>query len=68
MFSRFKEKLSGFKEALSTKIQEKVSRAEEITGIKLDQKHEPEGKDAGKIIASPDPEIDTEKAFILVLA
>ena len=54
MFSRFKEKLSGFKEALSTKIQEKVSRAEEITGIKLDQKHQPEGQDAGKIIASTD--------------
>ena len=54
MFSRFKEKLSGFKEALSTKIQEKVSRAEEITGIKLDQKPEPEGQDAGKIIASTD--------------
>ena len=30
MFSRFKEKLSGFKEALSTKIAEKVSQAEKI--------------------------------------
>ena len=52
MFSRFKEKLSGFKEALSTKIQEKVSRAEELTGIKLDQKHEPEELNASKTIAS----------------
>lgn len=29
MFNRFKEKLAGFKEALSTKIQEKVSKTEE---------------------------------------
>jgi fused signal recognition particle receptor len=54
LFSRFKEKLSGFKEALSTKIQEKVSRAEELTGIKLDQKHGPEELDAGKNISSTD--------------
>ncbi|MHB8120253.1 MAG: signal recognition particle-docking protein FtsY [Methanothrix sp.] len=32
MFSRFKEKLSGFKEALSSKIAEKVSLAEKIAG------------------------------------
>lgn len=32
MFSRFKEKLSGFKEALSSKIAEKVSQAEKIAG------------------------------------
>ncbi|MDD4094078.1 MAG: signal recognition particle-docking protein FtsY [Methanothrix sp.] len=32
MFNRFKEKLSGFKEALSSKIAEKVSLAEKITG------------------------------------
>jgi fused signal recognition particle receptor len=32
LFSRFKEKLSGFKEALSTKIAEKVSSAEKIAG------------------------------------
>ena len=32
MFSRFKEKLSGFKEALSSKIEEKVSQAEKIAG------------------------------------
>ena len=32
MFSRFKEKLSGFKEALSSKIAEKVSQAEKATG------------------------------------
>ena len=31
MFNRFKEKLSGFKEALSSKIAEKVSLAEKIT-------------------------------------
>jgi fused signal recognition particle receptor len=54
LFSRFKEKLSGFKEALSAKIQEKVSRAEELTGIKLDQKNGPEELDAGKNIASTD--------------
>ncbi|MGB7571861.1 MAG: signal recognition particle-docking protein FtsY, partial [Methanothrix sp.] len=30
MFSRFKEKLSGFKEALSSKIAEKVTQAEKI--------------------------------------
>jgi fused signal recognition particle receptor len=52
LFSRFKEKLSGFKEALSTKIQEKVSRAEELTGIKLDQKREQEELDADKNISS----------------
>jgi len=32
LFSRFKEKLSGFKEALSSKIAEKVSQAEKIAG------------------------------------
>ena len=32
MFNRFKEKLSGFKEALSSKIAEKVSQAEKIAG------------------------------------
>lgn len=52
MFNRFKEKLSGFKEALTSKIQEKVSQAEEIAGIKLDQKPEVKGNDASKI-ASP---------------
>ncbi|OPY52188.1 MAG: Signal recognition particle 54 kDa protein [Methanosaeta sp. PtaU1.Bin112] len=34
MFSRFKEKLSGFKEALSSKIAEKVSQAEKLAGKK----------------------------------
>ncbi len=34
MFSRFKEKLSGFKEALSSKIAEKVSQAEKAAGKK----------------------------------
>ena len=34
MFSRFKEKLSGFKEALSSKIAEKVSLAEKLAGKK----------------------------------
>lgn len=38
MFSRFKEKLSGFKEALSSKIAEKVSLAEKITGKKDENK------------------------------
>ena len=37
MFSRFKEKLSGFKEALSSKIAEKVSLAEKIAGKKDDK-------------------------------
>jgi fused signal recognition particle receptor len=32
LFSRFKEKLSEFKEALSTKIAEKVSQAEKVAG------------------------------------
>ncbi len=36
MFSRFKEKLSGFKEALSSKIAEKVSQAEKAAGKKDD--------------------------------
>ncbi len=36
MFSRFKEKLSGFKEALSSKIAEKVSQAEKAAGRKED--------------------------------
>jgi fused signal recognition particle receptor len=38
LFSRFKEKLSGFKEALSSKIAEKVSQAEKIAGKKDDNK------------------------------
>lgn len=38
MFSRFKEKLSGFKEALSSKIAEKVSQAEKLAGKKDDDK------------------------------
>jgi len=36
LFSRFKEKLSGFKEALSSKIAEKVSQAEKVAGKKDD--------------------------------
>jgi len=36
LFNRFKEKLSGFKEALSSKIQEKVSSAEEKIGPNKD--------------------------------
>ncbi len=38
MFSRFKEKLTGFKEALSSKIAEKVSLAEKIAGKKDNDK------------------------------
>jgi fused signal recognition particle receptor len=38
LFSRFKEKLSGFKEALSSKIAEKVSLAEKIAGKKDNDK------------------------------
>jgi len=37
LFSRFKEKLSGFKEALSSKIAEKVSLAEKMSGKKDDK-------------------------------
>ncbi len=37
MFNRFKEKLSGFKESLSSKIQEKVSQAGEKIGAKNDR-------------------------------
>ena len=37
LFSRFKEKLSSFKEALSSKIAEKVSLAEKIAGKKDDK-------------------------------
>lgn len=38
MFNRFKEKLSGFKEALSSKLQEKVARREEQAESKGDKK------------------------------
>jgi fused signal recognition particle receptor len=38
LFSRFKEKLNGFKEALSSKIAEKVSLAEKIAGKKDNDK------------------------------
>ncbi|MCU0637697.1 MAG: signal recognition particle-docking protein FtsY [Methanothrix sp.] len=48
MFSRFKEKLSGFKEALSTKIAEKVSLAEKIAG-KADGMAAQEAGDALKL-------------------
>ncbi len=48
MFSRFKEKLSGFKEALSTKIAEKVSLAEKIAG-KADGNAAQEAGDALKL-------------------
>lgn len=37
MFNRFKEKLSGFKEALSSKLQEKVARKEEQAESKGDE-------------------------------
>jgi fused signal recognition particle receptor len=50
LFNRFKEKLSGFKEALSSKIAEKVSLAEKITG-KINGK--PEGDvDSGRASGS----------------
>jgi fused signal recognition particle receptor len=48
LFSRFKEKLSGFKEALSTKIAEKVSLAEKIAG-KADGMAAQEAGDALKL-------------------
>lgn len=37
MFNRFKEKLSGFKEALSSKLQEKVARKEEQVELEADK-------------------------------
>jgi fused signal recognition particle receptor len=72
LFSRFKEKLSGFKEALSSKIAEKVSLAEKIAG-KKDGKPEENGKVLGasskaisppteKSIAQKPPSLIPEKA------
>jgi fused signal recognition particle receptor len=49
LFSRFKEKLSGFKEALSSKIAEKVSLAEKIAGK---ANGGPEDENEAKSIAS----------------
>ena len=37
MFNRFKEKLSGFKEALSSKLQEKAARKEEQANLEADK-------------------------------
>ncbi|MFA6373557.1 MAG: signal recognition particle receptor subunit alpha, partial [Methanothrix sp.] len=57
LFSRFKEKLSGFKEALSSKIAEKVSLAEKIAGKKDDGEKEIESH------AKALPEADGNAAF-----
>ncbi len=53
MFSRFKEKLSGFKEALSSKIAEKVSLAEKLAGKKDDDNKSGDKETAGKANAHP---------------
>lgn len=53
MFNRFKEKLASFKEALSTKVMEKVSLAEEKLSSKKDNNLLPEAK--GLPAASVEP-------------
>jgi len=53
LFSRFKEKLSGFKEALSSKIAEKVSLAEKVSGKKDEKPGDKEIGSQAKAIASP---------------
>ena len=68
MFSRFKEKLSGFKEALSSKIAEKVSQAENIAGTingrpdtaVAEDENEVHGLRAEARAISPPAEKDTE--------
>lgn len=63
MFNRFKEKLSGFKEALSNKIAEKVSQAEKIAGKingtpEADEKSGPQAE----AIKAPSPASEKETA------
>ena len=68
MFSRFKEKLSGFKETLSSKIAEKVSQAEKIAGTvngrpdtaMAEDENEVHGLRAEARAVSPPAEKDTE--------
>jgi len=68
LFSRFKEKLSGFKEALSSKIAEKVSQAENIAGTingrpdtaVAEDENEVHGLRAEARAISPPAEKDTE--------
>ena len=55
MFNRFKEKLSGFKEALSAKIAEKVS----ASGLKAEPKSGEDGLKAGEVEAA---ETSTDKS------
>ncbi len=55
MFNRFKEKLSGFKEALSSKIAEKVS----ASGLKAEPKSEADEQKAGEVKAA---ETSTDKS------
>ena len=54
MFNRFKEKLAGFKESLSAKIQEKVSKAEEKPNVAGDlQELEPAAPSTESVEALP---------------
>lgn len=70
MFNRFKETLSGFKEALSFKIQEKVSQADGEIGPKKDltpEEEEPPAAqiEAGGAAASIDQEAAQAQAAVL---
>jgi fused signal recognition particle receptor len=63
LFSRFKEKLSGFKEALSSKIAEKVSSAEKISRKKDEKPVDKEiGSQAKAITSSADRNAAQEKS------
>jgi fused signal recognition particle receptor len=53
LFSRFKEKLSGFKEALSSKIAEKVSQAEKLAGKKEETPEQQAIASQAKAVALP---------------
>ena len=62
MFSRFKEKLSGFKEALSSKIAEKVSLAEKIAGKKDEKPGDKEIGSQAKALPAADKNAAQEKS------
>ena len=62
MFSRFKEKLSGFKEALSSKIAEKVSLAEKIAGKKDEMPGDKEIVSQAKALPAADRNAAQEKS------
>ena len=62
LFSRFKEKLSGFKEALSSKIAEKVSLAEKIAGKKEEMPGDKEIGSPAKALPAADKNAAQEKS------